>query len=147
MAHTSIAFPPDKKWLANQWLMAKTAACLSRRSKPVKIGVKNKSKRENNMRIRIIALSAALILIAGAAMAQGEGGTPAEVARGGAAAGSNRTAPANAIKPGSMIVAHGHNGFGASYPYPGLYRENGGNGLYGPTTGAYFGQFEQNGSL
>jgi hypothetical protein len=106
----------------------------------------DRRQREKNMRIRIILLSAALILITGAAMAQGEGAGAAGAARGAAASG-NRAAPANAIKPGSMIVAHGHNGFGASYPYPGLYRNNGGNGLYGPTTGVYFGQFEQDGNL
>jgi hypothetical protein len=100
------------------------------------------------MRIRIIALCATLVLSAGTAFAQDEGaaaGGARGAAAGGAAAG--RGAPGNAIKPGSMIVAHGHNGFGSSYPYPGLYRDNGGNGLYGPTTGAYFGQFEQNGNL
>ena len=100
------------------------------------------------MRIRIIALCAVLVVNAGAAFAQ-EGGAAAAGTRGvapGGAAGA-RGAPGNAIKPGSMIVAHGHNGFGSSYPYPDLYRGNGGNGLYGPTTGAYFGQFEQNGNL
>jgi hypothetical protein len=100
------------------------------------------------MRIRIIALSAGLLLIAGEACAQEGGAAPAGGAtRGAAAAGASGNANANAIKPGSMIVAHGHNGFGASYPYPDLYRNNGGNGLYGPTTGVYFGQFEQDGSL
>jgi hypothetical protein len=125
--------------------MEEMAASLSREPKPVKIGAKNKSKRENKMRIRIIALSAGLILIAGAAMAQSEAGASAGAARSGAV--GNPAASANAIKPGSMIVAHGQNGFGATYPYPDLYRGNGGNGLYGPTTGAYFGQFEQNSNL
>ena len=46
-----------------------------------------------------------------------------------------------------MIVAHGHNGFGAFLSLSGPLSNNGGNGLYGPTTGVYFGQFEQNGSL
>jgi hypothetical protein len=103
------------------------------------------------MRMKLIAISTGLMLVAGAALAQ-EGSAPAAGGPGAAGAtrgatGGNRNASANAIRPGSMIVAHGQNGFGSSYPYPGLYRDNGGNGFYGPTSGAYFGQFEQNGSL
>jgi hypothetical protein len=97
------------------------------------------------MRVRLITIATGLMLIAGGALAQ-EGAAPPAIraGAGGAAAARN----ANAIRPGSMIVAHGQNGFGSAYPYSAdLYRGNGGNGFYGPTIGAYFGQFEQDGSL
>ena len=94
--------------------------------------------------MRLALFSIGLMLSAGPALAQ-EGGAPAQPGRGAAApanaaraAGGN--ANANAIKPGSMEIPHGANGFGGAYPVSGLYRENPGNGFYGATTGDYGGQ-------
>ena len=87
--------------------------------------------------MRVMIMVAGLMLIAGAAFAQEDGGVGAPRAP---AAGAPARPNANAIKPGSMVQPHGQNGMGGAYAVDGLYRENPGNGLYGATVGDYGGQ-------
>jgi len=87
--------------------------------------------------MRMIVLSAALILVSGAALAQE--GAPTPPASGGAAPAAATPNPnAYVIKPGSTITVRGENGFGGGAPVPGLYRDNPGNGFYGAYSGGGF---------